>query len=68
MNFLRANEALFTASKIERKHKKINILMSEHVKSRSPAQCRSHHQKMSKHHGSTESIIDHIERLIALAP
>lgn len=68
MNFLRANEALLTASKLERKHKKINILMSEHIKSRSPSQCRSHHQKMGKHHGDIEGIISHIEMLMDLAP
>lgn len=68
MDFLKTNEALFTASKIERKNKKINILMSEYIKSRSPAQCRSHHQKMGKHHGDIGGIIRHIQRLTALVP
>ena len=31
--------------------------MSQHIKTRNPKQCRSHHQKMTKAHGSLESIV-----------
>lgn len=37
--------------------------MSEYVKSRTAEQCRSHHQKMIKFHGSIENIIYHIKWL-----
>ena len=40
---------------------KINVLMSQHVKSRSSDQCRSHHQKMKKNHSDLLSIIRYIE-------
>lgn len=64
MNFLKANEALFSGSKIERKYMKINMLMIEYIKSRSPAQCRSHHQKMAIHHGDIQNIVRHVERFM----
>jgi len=43
---------------IENKGKnKINKRMSKYMKSRSPQQCRSHHQKMLKYHLSIKGII-----------
>ena len=47
----------------ERKSLKIHFLMSQHIKTRNPKQCRSHHQKMTKAHGSLESIVAFIEGL-----
>jgi len=40
---------------------KINVLISQQVKTRSPDQCRSHHQKMKKNHSDLLSIIRYIE-------
>jgi hypothetical protein len=37
--------------------------MSRAIGTRSPAQCRSHHQKMMKYHESIPKIIQHILRL-----
>lgn len=37
--------------------------MSQDVKTRTPDQCRSHHQKMMKHHLSIESIVKHVLKL-----
>lgn len=42
---------------------KINVLMSQWVKTRSPDQCRSHHQKMIKYHRDITNIIRHIRSL-----
>ena len=43
---------------IENKGKnKINKRMSKYMKSRSPQQCRSHHQKMLKYHLNIKGII-----------
>jgi len=42
---------------------KINVLMSQEVKTRSPDQCRSHHQKMMHYHHSIPNIIKHIDDL-----
>lgn len=36
--------------------------MSQQIKTRSPDQCRSHHQKMIKYHASLDGIIDNIEK------
>jgi len=44
-----------------RKLMKINVLISQQVKTRSPDQCRSHHQKMKKNHSDLLSIIRYIE-------
>jgi hypothetical protein len=38
-------------------------MMSAHVGTRSPDQCRSHHQKMMKHHPNIPSIVSHIRSL-----
>ena len=43
---------------IENKGKnKINKCMSKYIKTRSPQQCRSHHQKMLKYHSNIKGII-----------
>lgn len=42
---------------------KLNKLISLHVGTRSPDQCRSHHQKMVKHHKDVRGIIMHIIEL-----
>lgn len=62
MRFLELNQQLFYRSKTDRRLFKINVLMSIAVGSRSPDQCRSHHQKMMKYHGDIPSIIDHIRK------
>jgi hypothetical protein len=38
--------------------------MNEAIKTRSADQCRSHHQKMMKHHKDIPHIIEHIQTLI----
>ena len=37
--------------------------MNEAIKTRSADQCRSHHQKMMKHHPNIPSIVSHIRSL-----
>ena len=44
----------------ERKAAKINVRMSQFLKTRTANQCRSHHQKMLKHYGTIEAIIQEI--------
>jgi hypothetical protein len=57
VGFLKKNMLLFALSVEERKFKKINVLMSEAVRSRSPAKCHSYHQKMMIRFGSIDAII-----------
>jgi hypothetical protein len=68
MTFLRENGHLFESDWHQRKSLKINVLMSRLIQTRSPAQCRSHHQKMMKYHHSIPSIVDHILDLQRSAP
>ncbi len=42
----------------ERKTSKVNIRMSQKVKTRSPTQCRTHHQKMLEKYDNVEGIIE----------
>jgi hypothetical protein len=64
MQFLEDNHMLFNGSNNERRMIKINVLMSKCVKTRSPDQCRSHHQKMIKYHQDIPTIICHIRALL----
>lgn len=57
MRFLEESGHLFDSNWAQRKNIKINVLMSEYIKTRSPLQCRSHHQKMMKFHHSIPQII-----------
>jgi len=50
-------------SKFHRKSLKINIRMSKFIKTRTAEQCRSHHQKMMKHHIDIPSIIEYVQKL-----
>lgn len=54
---------MFDSTMENRRACKINKLLSLHVKTRSPDQCRSHHQKMMKYHRSVEGIIQHVVEL-----
>lgn len=68
MQFLEDNQVLFRGSKNDRRLVKINVLMSMCVGTRSPDQCRSHHQKMMKYHNDIPTIIHYIRGLIELSP
>ena len=46
VKFLMRNMQLFDLSREERKKRKINVLMSKAIKTRSSTQCQTHHQKM----------------------
>jgi hypothetical protein len=46
-----------------RRVKKINVLISSHVKKKTPTQCRSNHQKIIKRHKTVTGIIKFIEGL-----
>lgn len=50
VEFLRENMSLFEKNREDKRLMKINILMSNHVKSKNSTQCRSHHQKMLAHY------------------
>ena len=65
MCFLVENYQLFLLSNNERRLRKINVLMSETIKTRSPDQCRSHHQKMMKFHHDIPSIVEYIRSIRA---
>jgi len=51
---------MFESPKENRRTLKVNKLLSLHIKTRSPDQCRSHHQKMIKYHQSIEGILHHV--------
>ena len=61
MRFLVENEGWFRGSLQLRREARIYVHMSSAVSTRSPDQCRSHHQKMIKYHGSIPGIIQHIQ-------
>ena len=61
--FLREEGHLYALDREKLKVLKINVRMSKVVKTRSADQCRSHHQKMMKYHGSIPSIIRHVQNL-----
>lgn len=48
---------IFEKNREDKRLMKINILMSEHVKSKNSTQCRSHHQKMLAHYKTIQNII-----------
>lgn len=60
INFLNKHRSLVEISPIERKIKKVNLQMSKYVKTRTPTQCHTHHQKMMTRYGNIESIIDNL--------
>jgi len=49
---------LFELNVEEKRRLKVNVKMSQAVKSRTPIQCHSHHQKMLKKYGSICGIIE----------
>jgi phosphatidylserine/phosphatidylglycerophosphate/cardiolipin synthase-like enzyme len=63
MVFLLSNRDLFQCNRSERRVIKINVLMSQAVGTRSPDQCRSHHQKMMQYHKDITNIVVHIQGL-----
>ena len=57
--FLRDYMGMLTKNTEERRSLKVNVRMSRYVRSRTTKQCRSHHQKMLKHHGSIAGILEY---------
>lgn len=57
MNFLKKNAVLFDLSSEGKKKARVNVKMSVAVKTKTPSQCHSHHQKMMLKYGSLEEII-----------
>jgi hypothetical protein len=57
VDFLRNNMEIFEKNREDKRLMKINILMSNHVKSKNSTQCRSHHQKMLVHYKTIQNII-----------
>lgn len=48
---------LFDLSVSEKKNLRVNVMMSKKIKTRTPQQCHSHHQKMVKKYGGHEGIV-----------
>lgn len=55
--FLKLHPELFDLSVSQKKNLRVNVMMSKKIKSRTPQQCHSHHQKMVKKYGNIENII-----------
>ncbi len=60
IEFLRGHVDEFR-DKQSRRNQKIFVFMAKIIKTRSPIQCRSHHQKMINRHGTIWNVIDHYE-------
>jgi hypothetical protein len=60
LHFLLENYKIYSENLTTRRLTKIHVQMSKVILTRSPDQCRSHHQKMIKHHNSIPEIVDHI--------
>jgi hypothetical protein len=58
INFIKVNERLFSLSPKERKEIKINVMMSYAIKTRTSAQCHSHHQKMLIKYETIKNVIE----------
>jgi hypothetical protein len=61
-DFLSFNGHMFSMSLSQKKNLRVNVQMSKKVKTRTPQQCHSHHQKMMKKYGSIPSIVDAMKR------
>lgn len=57
VGFLKKNKRLFALAPEKRKELKINVLMSQAVRTRSPAKCHSFHQKMIIKYSSVDLIL-----------
>ena len=58
LNFLKLNSGLWKLSLKERKAQGVMIQISHYLKkSKTPAQCRTHHQKMLARYGSMDNLI-----------
>jgi hypothetical protein len=61
MQALKQYASILCLSPQERRVKKVNLLLSRKVRTRSPLQCHSHHQKMMAKYGSLEKVISQLE-------
>jgi hypothetical protein len=52
VKFLMEKGVLLTLSTNERKRMKTNLKLSKYIKTRTPTQCHTHHQKMIAKYGS----------------
>jgi hypothetical protein len=62
------NPGVFELTVTEKKNMRVNVMMSRKVKTRTPQQCHSHHQKMMKKFGNIDSIIDAMQNGCLDAP
>ena len=63
MRFLEENLDLFKGESHKRRICRVYVQISQAVGTRTPDQCRSHHQKMMKWHRSIKGIITHVQSL-----
>jgi hypothetical protein len=57
LEFLQLHPGVFELPVSEKKNIRVNVMMSKKVKTRTPQQCHSHHQKMMKKYGNVQNII-----------
>lgn len=63
---MQKHEDLFGFSEKERQEVGIHNMMSEKIKTRTPVQCRSHHQKMLKKHKTIANILVFLKKELIL--
>ena len=61
LNFVKNNAVLLKMDAKERTKFKVNVMMSEKIKTRVPLQCHNHHVRMLQKFGSIDNILSHIE-------
>ena len=59
VDFLKVYSDLVNGDTLQKRKYHLNRMLSKHIGSRSPVQCRSHHQKMMKAFQTPEAIIAH---------
>jgi hypothetical protein len=62
VQFLKGFLELIKGDTLQKRKYHLNRMLSKHIGSRSPVQCRSHHQKMIKAFKTPENIIANLEK------
>lgn len=61
VQFLKGFLKLINGDTLQKRKYHLNRMLSKHIGTRSPIQCRSHHQKMMKVYKTPEAIISHFD-------
>jgi hypothetical protein len=65
VEYIRSNKELMAECK-DKKRQRVFLHMSKLIKTRTPKQVKSHHQKLIKQHLSVDSIVQHFDQLLPI--